>query len=173
MSKEARHKTIKPMIEEWLSDAGVEAKVNWNEDGKPILENDNSSISLSHCNSYLLMLNTQEKAGCDIENIIHRSSEKWHGILNLKENKHQAIMDIFLKNGDSEDMAGTRYWSIRESIFKAIGDSDGEIELKFMKDEVAQVSLKDVNNSLEIISLPIRLKRGGIKMLAFTVEEKI
>ncbi len=173
MSKEARHKTIKPMLEEWLSDASVEAKVNWNEDGKPILENDNSSISLSHCNSYLLMLNTQEKAGCDIENIIHRSSEKWHGILNLKENKHQAIMDIFLKNGDSEDMAGTRYWSIRESIFKAIGDSDGEIELKFMKDEVAQVSLKDVNNSLEIISLPIRLKRGGIKMLAFTVEEKI
>ena len=114
----------------------------------------------------------EKNAGCDIEHIINRSTEKWSKLLHLKNENYQNIMQQFIENGDDEDTAGTRLWTIREAIYKAIGDFYGTFKLEMMKNNVAKVVLQDKNNSLQLISFPIESERGASQMIAFTITDE-
>jgi phosphopantetheinyl transferase len=170
MSREERHKVIKPMAEAWLKREGIESQLNWDGENKPILDGNKHILSISHSKSYLLMQVTDENAGCDIEHILHRSSEMWSKILTLKSKNYQDMMDRFQEGGESEDMAGTRLWSIRESIYKAIGEFTGEISINFIEDGVALIKAKDERYSLELLSLPIETRNGAECMVTFTIK---
>ena len=172
MDRAERHNIIKSISGEWFESIGLETTLFWNDENKPLLDNHEFSISISHTNSYLFMQILEKNAGCDIEQIINRSTEKWSNLLHLKNENYQNIMQQFIENGDDEDTAGTRLWTIREAVYKAIGDFYGTFKLEMMKNNVAKVVLQDKNNSLQLISFPIESERGANQMIAFTITDE-
>jgi len=168
MNRAERHEIIAPIANKWLKNAGINDELTWDETGKPTLNSDEISISLSHSNSYLFMQYKEEgDAGCDIEKILQRPREQWEQILSLNKANYRTLMSQFEQKDDNKDVAGTRLWSIRESIYKSIGEYDGDIKLEFMQDELAIVSIMHNSHQIKVLSLPIVTERGSDFMLTF------
>jgi len=172
MTKEERHKIIKPIADKWLKASNIYDELTWDENNKPTLNSPKDSISISHSNSYLFMQNIEGDAGCDIDQIVQHSTEEWGEILTLNKANYQTVIEQFQENGDNKDVAGTRLWSIQKSIYKAIGYFDGEIELKFMQDGLAVVAITQYNQTLEILSISNKTERGSHFILAYISKGK-
>jgi len=169
MKIENRHKRVKPIVEEWLQKSGGErATLEWREDGKPLIKERSYDISISHKNSYLLI---SKERGCDIESITHRSLKKWKIMLNLSKKENRSTIDLFQTHGDSLDIAGTRLWAIKETLFKAVGESQTmDIVIKSIYEDSMLLEIKSDKESVDMITTLIELKRGGRKMLTTLIK---
>ena len=169
MNQKERHETIKPLAESWFKTLGLSLNLSWDDTNKPMLDDEMYTFSISHSKSYLFFQLSKSDAGCDIEQIVQRSEEKWESLLHLSDKNFKSIRDMFISKGDSINTAGTRLWSIRESIYKSIGTFNGNIEIATMENDCAIVKANDGDMSIEILSYPIVGERGATNMVAFIV----
>ena len=169
MNQKERHETIKPLAESWFKTLGLSLHLSWDDKNKPMVDDAMYIFSISHSKSYLFFQLSKLDAGCDIEQIVQRSEEKWESLLHLSDKNFKSIRDMFISKGDSINTAGTRLWSIRESIYKSIGTFNGNLEIEAMEDDCAIVKANDGDISIEILSYPIVGQRGATNMVSFIV----
>ena len=81
-----------------------------NEFGKPVLNPDTHSISISNDQNLVVMIGSNEKCGIDIES----SNRNLNNIKNKFINEHD-----FSYNGNNEDLLWT--WCAKESMYKIFG----------------------------------------------------
>ncbi len=83
-------------------------------------------VSVSHSDSYLVVVVGRGEQGCDVEVIKSRSINEWK---NLLDKKFANIFDILLDTYKDKDILGAGLWCIAESYFKLFGQNDNEINI--------------------------------------------
>lgn len=104
---------------EWIgrqllfNEAGLLNKINYLENGKPVL--DSGHISISHCDHLIGLILSDEPIGLDIQNPnfkLKRIKEKFCSLDEL------SLLDLSTR--PLEDL--TRIWSTKEAVFKVYGE---------------------------------------------------
>ena len=95
-------------------DAG-EYRVNYSDDGKPVLESDKGiCFNISHSDDYVTLALSDSQVGCDIQEI--RPYNPKIAVRHYCENETRLI-----ENSDNKDDAFIRLWALKESILKFTG----------------------------------------------------
>ncbi|MCK5831778.1 MAG: SDR family NAD(P)-dependent oxidoreductase [Methylococcales bacterium] len=171
MPKAHRHIVVKPILEQWkFKITGENMRINWLDDGKPIFVNEageTKSVSLSHNGSYLLSVSDEGEHGCDIEDVSQRTEEEWN-ILFGKQ--CELALSELQAAGDSLNLAGTRLWATRETIFKATNEFISKVTIKAIHSAAAGMLLtvQTKQGEFNIVTFPVSLIRGGQQMVAIT-----
>ena len=123
--------TVRHLLNEYL---GRSVNIVHDENGKPFAENENISISISHCSSYVAIMIDYEKhsVGVDIE----------------KSNRNvERVMRRFLSANEQEYMMKTKNpshtmllaWSAKETMYKVLGkkafDFSGTLKVEVFEPE--------------------------------------
>ena len=158
-------KTYRHEAEQSFLDKGKKnITLKWNEEGKPLLNNDNC-ISISHNQAHILISIGETQQGCDIEMITSRSEDEWNGLLG----KYNKNIEKLIEKGDSLNQAGTRIWSALESYFKACNKMATNLVLTSYKDGVALFKIEAEDKEIQIITFPIKFTRNAEKIVAVIV----
>jgi enediyne polyketide synthase len=180
LSKTDRHgrelpilrQTVQEALEE-SSDPGENVRIIWLESGKPTIEGDvgkELGISLSHDGDTIMCVAGQGAQGCDIEVIQQRTQDTWSALLGKER---EAVLQVLVENGDSVDEAGTRTWVARETLFKANGSQEMSIEIEEKDGDGVLFRTTDAEQTHLILTFPVKLTRGPIRMIAVTVRREV
>ena len=119
---------------------------------KPFLEDELFHFSISHCSDYAAtIISTDERVGVDIEKISIKAEKVKHKFLSEQEQEMMQSLSIF--NTDYITLA----WSIKESIYKWVGDGGLDFIKHICIDNIAVKENAGIaqcrilkNNSIEI-----------------------
>jgi enediyne polyketide synthase len=92
--------------------------VRWLASGEPVLEGPGlPRVSCSHADGRLLCVaGAESPQGCDLVPLGHRGLSDWQALLG--EESSPPLRQL-MADGDSADLAGSRIWAARESLFKS------------------------------------------------------
>jgi enediyne polyketide synthase len=178
LTKEERHykeaSILKRATEQVLGEnkkKEQEINITWLESGKPALNGkafNNYAISLSHNQGTIVSAVGKGPQGCDIESITSRTREEWIALLGKRR---ASLLDELVDNSGSLDRAGTRIWSAMETVFKAFGSRN--IDLQIERREGNNVLFRargSGDDNISIVTFPVTLTRGPERMLAVTAK---
>lgn len=161
------------IIKQWLRKLGYKGRneihLAYLRNSKPIIKSPQggiSQVSISHKGSYLLLSMGKTSQGIDIEDIQKRDINEWHSILNITS---KSILDQLLSVGTDLNIAGTCAWSVVESLYKAINQSEDEINYEGSTNGIYMFSSGLLGEDQRIISGLIELTRGRPKICTFIV----
>lgn len=131
--------------QEWLGrqllfiEAGVLNKVNYLDNGKPVLQQ--GYISISHCKNVVGIILSNELVGLDIQNC----TEKLFRIKGKFCSANELAL-VEKSNSPLEDL--TRIWSAKEAVFKVYGEriifaDDMKIDLRSKEEIECRVQNRD------------------------------
>ncbi|MCQ2375232.1 MAG: 4'-phosphopantetheinyl transferase superfamily protein [Salinivirgaceae bacterium] len=89
----------------------AEPQITYELSGKPILNNYNGNVSITHSNSYISVIISTKHVGIDIETINERASKVRHKYLTNKE-----------LSWCNDNYKHTLVWSAKEAAYKIYGD---------------------------------------------------
>jgi enediyne polyketide synthase len=176
LAKSERHHREIPFLRRAISlalhDSTIAERVQfgWSETGKPFVTLENFSslnISLSHDDQICICVVGKGREGCDVEPITHRSLPNWNGLLG---GSHQQLLQRLLDEGENLDVTGTRIWTASEALRKAVNVAN--IDLQAISRHADVVLFKGIADAqpLNILSFPIKMTRGRVRMIACVVQ---
>lgn len=172
MYRTQRHKVEKELfgkayrklktITEGLPD---EITVVWTNEGQPLVrETDSVRVSCSHDDRLVLCVVGRSAQGCDIETMTHRSTEEWAELLGITRGP---LLKIVSGIDKSSDRAGSRIWCALEAVRKATDMKQNDLSYEQQIEECLMFKGGD----LSIITFPVKLLRGGERMVAVVLAE--
>lgn len=91
-------------------------KIDYTENGKPYLIDNDFHISISHsCDFVAVLLSYEGRAGLDIERVSERVQKISHKFLNAQEAEHAPVSDQY---------AITLFWGAKEALYKLHGNEN-------------------------------------------------
>ena len=178
MSADQRHRLEIPLIKR-TAEIALENKigregigVDWLENGKPELrgdECDSFGISLAHDDRLCLCVAGEGPQGCDVVAVEPRDRQAWIGLLGQQREK---LLDELTDGGDGLDCAGSRVWAVMETVKKASGKIPEQIEVQARADGAALFSTNVSGVTIPVLTVPILLTRGPVRILSFTVKKE-
>lgn len=129
-------------------------RMAWRPNGKPVFENSDVGVSISHDDAGCLVTIGQSPLGCDLAPISARTRQDWLALLG---NAREKLLDVLMGAGDSMDVAGTRIWAAHEALIKA--GMDGDVTLRFASRSDTAVML--AGEAAQISSLVLTLPFAG------------
>lgn len=173
LPKKERNEISTSIIRETLKTSGIkswsEIKISLPEGGKPALIGDNeekTDISISHTDRVLFCSTGAAPQGCDIEEITQRLRKEWVRLLGLSR---MPMFDRLMAEGDNKDMAGTRIWSVMETLYKAGMKKDVEFEIEQKKNSSVLFRETDSEENRLVLTFPIKLTHGQEYIISLIV----
>ena len=173
MDKTGRHRIEKDLFRKAIQKLKISSEelshditIVWTNEGKPFVkESSGVSLSCSHDDRLCLCVAGRTRLGCDIETISHRSEEEWTELLGISRTP---LLKTVAGLDKSIDMAGSRVWCALEALRKATDMKDSEVKY----DRRMEDCLVFKGGDISILSFPIKLLRGGERMVAIATSEK-
>ncbi|HLO59549.1 MAG TPA: SDR family NAD(P)-dependent oxidoreductase [Bacteroidales bacterium] len=168
-----RHEIENGVFSSWINtfqDIEKPCTIAWAPNGKPVLENRQVNISLSHSRSVLMMTMGAGDQGCDIEYICNREREEWE---QLTEGKFSTVLEQ-LKNIDhDDDVSFTRIWCVKEALIKSLGMVP--LDIRIEKTEGKGVFFRVLatgNESRTVLTFPVELLPSNTVIISTLVTLK-
>ncbi len=115
------------MLSSILPHTEKDLKLTRSANGKPIVQNSELKVSISHSRSVLLMLTGNSEQGCDLEFIEKRSRKEWNELL---DNKYDKLLEQLQVVDKDLDTSATRIWCIKEALIKSAGSVPLSIQIQ-------------------------------------------
>ncbi len=153
--------------------------VKYTGNGKPLLQVQENlqydwHLSLSDSSGWVLSAIGENPVGIDIELVEIRNAELWMNLLG-PENYRNAL-NLSLRTGESFDRSASRFWTIKEAVFKATGQAITTVKPQFesalggswflysnlsgnYKSEIYSSMLKDDDSNVFAIAIALTMKR--------------
>ena len=169
-SKKQRHEKEKPIFSKVLSMLNGEEKyidmIEWNDEGKPLVSEDDLHISLSHNQAHILCTAGYEPQGCDMEVVEERSEVFWSTL----SDSYKDILPLIMEHDQNIHQAGTRLWTLIESYVKAYGTKPEKISINIVKDDIILFNVSCGEQSMDFVTFSITFTRNRKKIIAFPIE---
>ena len=177
----ARHQREIPVIDRavnrWFSETGQTPQpieVAWTDAGKPYLNQlalnqpklNQLDLSLSHDDGCCFVVVGEGPQGCDVQPLEKRSLTRWEGLFDIP---CRELMAALVHGGEEVDRAGTRVWTMMESVRKASGETACEPQLVARHASAVLLEAKTNAGRFSVITFPWQPTRGPDRMFAIVV----
>lgn len=178
LGREERHQRELPLLqataEKVLAAHGADpagVAIQWLASGKPVIKGvleGAFGLSLTHDEGVCLCTAGPAPQGCDLQPVTDRSRQEWQDLLGVDAGP---LLDTLMGAGDSLNRAGTRIWSAKEALGKALGGPIGTLTVAGRQGDA--VLLQSVAPpSPGVATIPLRLTRGAERLLALVGRER-
>jgi acyl-CoA thioesterase FadM len=141
--------------------------------GKPEIvapASDGPAVSLSHDNRFCIAVAGDGTQGVDVEVVEDRSESDWRALLGPSG---ETLFDQ-LARVESMGRAGTRIWSAREAVYKALGGRAVVLSVRARQDEAVLLHAEtDEGQQCLVLTLPVTFTLGRERMVALVTEGEI
>jgi acyl-CoA thioesterase FadM len=141
-------------------------------DGRPVVSDpdlaDSPVVSLTHDNRFCIATAGDGTQGVDVEVIDDRSASDWQALLG----PDAARVFAELARAESDGRAGTRVWSARECVYKALGARSAVLSVHARQNDAVLLHARtDTGQECLVLTLPVTFTLGRERMVAMVTEE--
>src|ERR1051326_8766425 len=138
--------------------------------GKPEIaapDSDSPSVSLTHDNRFCIAVAGDGKQGVDVEVVKERTETDWRALLGPNG---QSLFDQ-LARVESAGRAGTRIWSAREAVYKALGARSVMLSVHARQNNAVLLRAEmHAGQKCLVLTLPVTFTLGRERMVALVTD---